>query len=104
MFFTDAPLPNDYLLAITCLSINYAQKLNIKKYITVYYLLYFCIFFQFSSCSILIIFLCSVCGTVQKHLSVYLDEKLNFNTHITEKIGKISKGIRVIPYSQSIWD
>ena len=24
-------------------------------------------------------------STVQKHLGVYLDEKLNFNTHITEK-------------------
>ena len=36
------------------------------------------------------------CSTVQKHLGVYLDEKLNFNTHITEKIGKASKGIGVI--------
>ena len=35
-------------------------------------------------------------STVQKHLGVYLDEKLNFNTHITEKIGKASKGIGVI--------
>ena len=35
-------------------------------------------------------------STVQKHLGVYLDEKLNFNTHITENIGKASKGIRVI--------
>ena len=26
-------------------------------------------------------------STVQKHLGVYLDEKLNFNTHIAEKIG-----------------
>ena len=25
------------------------------------------------------------CSTVQKHLCVYLDEKLNFNTYITEK-------------------
>ena len=33
---------------------------------------------------------------VQKHLGVYLDEKLNFNTHIIEKIGKASKGIGVI--------
>ena len=33
---------------------------------------------------------------VQKHLGVYLDEKLNFNIHITEKIGKASKGIGVI--------
>ena len=30
-------------------------------------------------------------STVQKHLGVYLDEKLNFNTHITEKIVKASK-------------
>ena len=35
-------------------------------------------------------------STVQKHLGVYLDEKLNFNTHITEKIGNASKGIGVI--------
>ena len=35
-------------------------------------------------------------STVQEHLGVYLDEKLNFNTHITEKIGKVSKGIGVI--------
>ena len=35
-------------------------------------------------------------STVQKHLGVYLDENLNFNTHIIEKIGKASKGIRVI--------
>ena len=34
--------------------------------------------------------------TVQKHLGVYLDEKLNFNTHITEKIVKASKWIGVI--------
>ena len=35
-------------------------------------------------------------STVQKHLGVYLDEILNFNTHITEKIGKAGKGIGVI--------
>ena len=35
-------------------------------------------------------------STFQKHLYVYLDEKLNFNTDITEKIGKASKGIGVI--------
>ena len=34
--------------------------------------------------------------SVQKQLGVYLDEKLNFNTHIKEKIGKASKGIGVI--------
>ena len=27
-------------------------------------------------------------STVQKQLRVYPEEKLNFNTHITEKIGK----------------
>ena len=35
-------------------------------------------------------------STVQKHLGVYLDEILNFNTHITEKIDKAGKGIGVI--------
>ena len=33
-------------------------------------------------------------NTVQKHLGVYLDEKHNFNTHITEKIGKASKQVQ----------
>ena len=32
----------------------------------------------------------------QKHLGMYLDEKLNFQTHIKEKIAKASKDIRVI--------
>ena len=32
-------------------------------------------------------------STVQKHVGVYLDEKLNFNTHITEKIGEASNGV-----------
>ena len=32
----------------------------------------------------------------QKHFGVYVDEKLNFNTDITEKIGKASEGIGVI--------
>ena len=35
-------------------------------------------------------------STVQKHLGVYLDEKLNLNTHITEQIGTTSKEIGVI--------
>ena len=35
-------------------------------------------------------------STFQNHLGVYLDEKLNLNTYITEKIGKASKGIGVI--------
>ena len=34
-------------------------------------------------------------STFQKHLGVYLDEKPNFNTHITEKIGKAGKEIGV---------
>ena len=34
-------------------------------------------------------------SAVQKHLGVYLHEKLNFITHITEKILKASKGIGV---------
>ena len=34
-------------------------------------------------------------STVQKHLGVHLDEKLIFNTHITEKIGKATKGVGV---------
>ena len=31
-------------------------------------------------------------ASTKKHLGVYLDEKLNFNTHIREKIGTTSKG------------
>ena len=38
-------------------------------------------------------------STVQKHLGVYLKEKLNFNTYITEKIGKASKEIEVYQMS-----
>ena len=33
---------------------------------------------------------------VQKHLGIYLDEKLNINTHITEKMVKASKRNGVI--------
>ena len=33
---------------------------------------------------------------VQKHLGIYLDEKLNFNHHIKEKMTKAMKGIGVI--------
>ena len=29
----------------------------------------------------------------QKHLGIYLDEKLNFSNHIKEKISKVNKGI-----------
>ena len=32
-------------------------------------------------------------ATIQKHIGMYLDEKLNYNTHIIEKISKIYKGI-----------
>ena len=32
----------------------------------------------------------------QKHLGIYLDEKLNFNHHIKEKITKAMKGIQVL--------
>ena len=32
----------------------------------------------------------------QKHLGIYLDEKLNFNTHIKENIAKANKGIGII--------
>ena len=31
--------------------------------------------------------------TVQKHVGMYLDEKLNYNTHIKEKLSKVYKGI-----------
>ena len=36
------------------------------------------------------------CSTVQKHLGVYRDEKLNFNTHITEK--NYLKVFQEVPY------
>ena len=36
------------------------------------------------------------CSTIQTHLSVYLDGKLNFNTNIAEKCGKTSTRIGVI--------
>ena len=32
----------------------------------------------------------------QKHLGIHLDEKLNFNTHINEKIAKGNKSIKII--------
>ena len=32
----------------------------------------------------------------QKHLGMHLDEKLNFNNHVKEKITKANKGIGVI--------
>ena len=35
-------------------------------------------------------------STYQKHLGLYLDEKLNFSHYIKEKISKVYKGIGVI--------
>ena len=34
--------------------------------------------------------------TCQKHLGMHLDEKLNFNHHVKEKIAKANKGKRQI--------
>ena len=34
--------------------------------------------------------------SIQKHLGIHLDEKLNFNHHVKEKITKTNKGIGVI--------
>ena len=36
------------------------------------------------------------CASFQKHLGIYLDEKLNFNHHIKKKVTKAMKGIGVI--------
>ena len=33
---------------------------------------------------------------VQKHIGMYLDEKLNYNTHIKEKLSKVYKGIGLL--------
>ena len=38
----------------------------------------------------------------QKHLGLYLDEKLNFNQHIKEIISKVNKGIGIIRKLRSI--
>ena len=38
----------------------------------------------------------------QKHLGLYLDEKLNFNHHIKEIISKVNKGISIIRKLRSI--
>ena len=40
-------------------------------------------------------------STYQKHLGLYLDEKLNFSHHIKEKISKAYKGIGVIKKLQN---
>ena len=34
--------------------------------------------------------------TIQKHIGLYLDEELNYNTHIKGKISKAYKGIRLL--------
>ena len=38
--------------------------------------------------------------SIQKHLGIHLDEKLNFNQHVTEKITKTNKGVGVIPFQE----
>ena len=35
-------------------------------------------------------------ASFQKHLGIYLDEKLNFNHYIKEKMSKVMKGMSVI--------
>ena len=35
-------------------------------------------------------------ASCKKHLGMHLDDKLNFNTHIKEKIAKTNKGIGII--------
>ena len=35
-------------------------------------------------------------SSCQKHLSIYLDEKLNFCNHIKEKISDVNKGIGIL--------
>ena len=32
-------------------------------------------------------------NTIQKYIGLYLDEKLNYNTHIKERLSKVYKGI-----------
>ena len=34
--------------------------------------------------------------TVQKHIGMYLNEKLNYNTHVKEKLSKVCKGIELL--------
>ena len=36
------------------------------------------------------------CSDAQKHLGVYLDEKLNFNIHLKEKFEKFNKSIGIL--------
>ena len=40
-------------------------------------------------------------STNQKHLGIHLDEKLDFNAHIKEKISKVYRGIGIIKKLQS---
>ena len=40
-------------------------------------------------------------SSCQKHLGVYLDQKLNFSHHIKEKVTKANKGIAVIKKLQT---
>ena len=35
-------------------------------------------------------------NTAQKHVALYLDGKLNYNTHINKKLSKVYKGIRLL--------
>ena len=35
-------------------------------------------------------------NTVQKYIGLYLDEKLNYNTHVKEKLSKLYKGIGLL--------
>ena len=40
-------------------------------------------------------------STSQKHLDIYVDEKLDFNAHVKEKISKANKAISIIKKLQS---
>ena len=35
-------------------------------------------------------------ATVQKNIGLYIDEQLNYNTHIKEKLSKVYKGIGLL--------
>ena len=37
-----------------------------------------------------------VCSSCQKHLGIYLDEKLNFSNHIKKNISKANKGMGIL--------
>ena len=38
----------------------------------------------------------AVCSSCEKHLGIYLDEKLSFSNHINEKISRVNKGIGIL--------